>query len=804
MNQAYLLRREGRDYSAPDLDTLRRWAQEGRVLPADMVWSPVYQSWYRASDLRGLRDVLPQPPEVAAPPVAVQAAAQCFWLRKGDQNFAADSLEVVLQWASDGNIEPDDFIFHPGYNKWFRAGDSPQLATRFPPHIKHTPPFLPTSQDPMASSEVQRNPEPVARSVLASTPEHRALSSESADSTAKTVMDMQAIRVDMLRPSPAAQPAAPAPAPSPAPTAQREQRPAEASPAAKVIRKSGAHSIVDAAALREAEARAGEGGSPRRATEELPSLRPGDLRASALAGEMPSIRPSGPLGRAPQGADVRPTPVGGLGSVRPAGPVSAGAAVSSDPVVSASADVQRSPADPAPVTPARPGPDGAASPVSRAPLAGALGSGSTPVASRPTPEGAAAESAENAGRRAAEGSPVGAAAPATPRPMGLPGSAVAGSTPAAAPRPLPAQRPVAGITASAADASTGNERKPTSPAAGSLSASSLAQGAAAARSPLLGGPAPSARPTPLQSSAGVGAASTTAAGTGAAASSASGLAGSSAGRPSPGVAQTQPATPPGPASSPASKPTPPTPGAQSVSAQAATPRAQPAAAPASPVLAQAATPLAARPTRPPPIPPEPSGASAAVESTTARKPAPPPIPGTAPAAAPAPAPAPEPAVPPVDEDARFSDRLGVMKPFYDIAKVFVYTRDLRPGELLESSCTLGANGEDFLGQAKVAIYSRLSKAVRAHVEGPVEAARAQVTADEMPGYRLMRVRADALIEAMRAAEAFIGKKPPERVVVGNQGRPKMSAEEEAAMIEIDSALKRLISVRARPATGQAA
>jgi hypothetical protein len=220
------------------------------------------------------------------------------------------------------------------------------------------------------------------------------------------------------------------------------------------------------------------------------------------------------------------------------------------------------------------------------------------------------------------------------------------------------------------------------------------------------------------------------------------------------------------------------------------------------VLAQAATPLAARPTRPPPIPPEPSGVSAAVESTTARKPAPPPIPGTAPAAAPAPAP--EPAVPPVDEDARFSDRLGVMKPFYDIAKVFVYTRDLRPGELLESSCTLGANGEDFLGQAKVAIYSRLSKAVRAHVEGPVEAARAQVTADEMPGYRLMRVRADALIEAMRAAEAFIGKKPPERVVVGNQGRPKMSAEEEAAMIEIDSALKRLISVRARPATGQAA
>ena len=530
MNQAYLLRRDGRDYAAPDLDTLRRWAQEGRVLPADMVWSPVYQSWYRASDLRGLRDVLPSPPE-AAPPVAVQASAQCFWLRKGDQNFAAETLEVVLQWASEGNIEPDDFIFHPGYNKWFRAGDSPQLATRFPAHMRHTPPFLPTSQDPMATREAEqaaRRTAPVASPT------------ESADSTAMTVMDMQAIRVDMIRPA----------ADRPIVQVERTLQP-----------------------------------------QAQPQAQPQPQVAAQSTGA-DAARKTGPLGSMPT---MTPRPA-------PAGPVTAGAIIAG------------------------------------------LGGVATPT---PTPRSVLTSGA---------GGPV---------------SGVAG-----------------GLIGSG---------KPVLPGAGLLASATLGVSALPTRNL---GPAPT-RPAGL-----------------------SGLS----------IAQPTPA----PAATPTPAPTP--------------------------------------------------------------APAPNPAPAPTPAPAPMPAPAPEaPATPTLDEDARFVDRLGVMKPFYDFAKVFVFTRDLRPGELLESSCVFGASNEDFLGRAKVAIYKRLTQLMRAQIEGPLAQVSTQLTPDERPGYALLCARAATLLEAMERVEAHIGKKPPERVVVGNQGRPKMSPEEEAGIIEIDGALKRLISVRAKPA-----
>ena len=155
-------------------------------------------------------------------------------------------------------------------------------------------------------------------------------------------------------------------------------------------------------------------------------------------------------------------------------------------------------------------------------------------------------------------------------------------------------------------------------------------------------------------------------------------------------------------------------------------------------------------------------------------------------------------------EARFVDRLGLMKAFYDVAKVFVYTRDLRPGELLESSCTLGAGGEDFLGTAKKGIYHRLLLVLELHFNGPVADARAQLRPDELPGYEALLVRADQLLSSMRTAEDIVGTKPPERFVVGNRGRPKMTAGEETAMLEIDAALKRLISVRAKTVNGQAA
>jgi len=124
MSQHYILRREGNEYKAPSLESLRQWAQDGRILANDMVFSPRFQNWYRAKDLRELRDVLGGGEE--------KGGAEKFWLRKDDKNYVADSMETILEWASKGNVAPDDLIYHPTYSRWFRAGDSPQVASRFP------------------------------------------------------------------------------------------------------------------------------------------------------------------------------------------------------------------------------------------------------------------------------------------------------------------------------------------------------------------------------------------------------------------------------------------------------------------------------------------------------------------------------------------------------------------------------------------------------------------------------------------------------------------------------------------------
>lgn len=124
MSQHYILRREGNEYKAPSLESLRQWAQDGRILANDMVFSPRFQNWYRAKDLRELRDVLGGGEE--------KGGAEKFWLRKDDKNYVADSMETILDWASKGNVAPDDLVYHPTYSRWFRAGDSPQIASRFP------------------------------------------------------------------------------------------------------------------------------------------------------------------------------------------------------------------------------------------------------------------------------------------------------------------------------------------------------------------------------------------------------------------------------------------------------------------------------------------------------------------------------------------------------------------------------------------------------------------------------------------------------------------------------------------------
>lgn len=453
MKQAYILRRDGRDYQSPDLETLQSWARDGRVLPADMVYSPRYQSWYRARDLRELRNFLPSPEATKS-----TSARQQFWLRKGDQNYATDSLETILRWAGEGNIDPDDYIYHPSYGKWFRAGDSPQLASRFPTHLQ------------------RRNEGYDAGGGQGRVRRTHDMGLERADSTTKTVMDLS--RGDLnLALRKAAQ--------------------------TKAQSDSAGMGIVE----------------PRDTARTLQPVRPEELEQRS--GTTNELDRKAVVERAQAEQRRRSAPI-----------------VEMDPV----ADEVVHELEPDEIEPAE---------------------------------------LEPAGVKAAQ---IEADA-------------------------IPAEPAVPAVEAS-------NEQQP---------------------------------PDTFEP----------------------------------------------------------------------------------------------------------------------------------------------------DEDARFADRHGVLKLFYDVARAFVVTRDLRPGEKMEAPCALPSTNDDLKGLEKRAIYRTLVARMRTHLDETVRPLEGRLQADNKPGFYLLISRAETLIDVFAEADSVVGTKPPERFVIGNRARPKMSPAEEEAMLQIDAALTGLISVRKR-------
>ncbi len=544
----YILRRDGRDYQAPDLETMRQWAQDGRVLPTDMVFSPRYQSWYRARDLRELRDVLPQADNASMPPPVVRPPQQ-FWVRKGDRNYVADSLQTVLEWAANGNISPDDLIYHPTYGKWFRAGDSPQLASHFPAHLAGARlPFIPPGDDPLGSGEfmpsgAQRAQAP-ASSPLSNLARRRNVMPQRHSRTGPVLVGNRG------RPG---------------------TRSGSFAPGGSVeSADSTTRTVTDFAAgdvARALQARIESGAVDMARTEQNPAVRPD---ASATE-QNPAVRPD--------------------------------ASTEQYPGVDTGDDEQRG-------TEQYPG----------------VGDD----APRPT-----------IGDWNANDEQV-FSAPLTRRT----------GAPSAAPP----------------EAAASDE----SPAASSEAAASAERAPAAAVS---------------------------------------------------------------------------------------TPAPEPARPEAEATRQDAA-------------------ASAPVGN--------------------------EPALDPMydeigdyDDEARLPDRLKLFKPFYDVARVFLVTKDMRPGETLETEGRIP--GQNFKGWEKRPIYAAVRRYLVEHLNGKVKDARELVTDEERPGYQHFVAAATYLVHVLDSAHDTIGRAPPERFVIGNRGRPKMHPAEEELMLDMDHALKALISVKARSA-----
>jgi len=120
----YVVRRDGKSYSASSNDELVAWARSGRVARSDLIHVDDGSGWRKASDLDFLMGSLSEPdkPKPSQPPIV-------YWTQKGHQNRLIGDLQVVVAWIRDGSLRADDILFHAGTQAWFELRDSAFLLS---------------------------------------------------------------------------------------------------------------------------------------------------------------------------------------------------------------------------------------------------------------------------------------------------------------------------------------------------------------------------------------------------------------------------------------------------------------------------------------------------------------------------------------------------------------------------------------------------------------------------------------------------------------------------------------------------
>lgn len=155
----FWISQSGQMECAPDLSTLRKWAEEGRLKADALVYDAMLQRWIRALEVPDLRSVYPkaaparpekkaapQPapvaPKVETPPAqpepgtprtdeSSQAPTSGFWIhQKGQQHWARDG-ESLRRWAEGQRIERSDRIYVITSQQWIRADQVPELRDFF-------------------------------------------------------------------------------------------------------------------------------------------------------------------------------------------------------------------------------------------------------------------------------------------------------------------------------------------------------------------------------------------------------------------------------------------------------------------------------------------------------------------------------------------------------------------------------------------------------------------------------------------------------------------------------------------------
>jgi hypothetical protein len=137
----WAIKRGAREVPIPDEATLRKWADEGRFNPSDLIFHPDLQRWLYAQDVLEIRGAFQKTGVATSSPVTTsasypdtqtrQTAPSEFIIRQAGQDFRAPDMSTVRAWAQEGRISHDSYVFHPTLNRWAYARELAELDDLF-------------------------------------------------------------------------------------------------------------------------------------------------------------------------------------------------------------------------------------------------------------------------------------------------------------------------------------------------------------------------------------------------------------------------------------------------------------------------------------------------------------------------------------------------------------------------------------------------------------------------------------------------------------------------------------------------
>lgn len=130
--------------------------------------------------------------------------------------------------------------------------------------------------------------------------------------------------------------------------------------------------------------------------------------------------------------------------------------------------------------------------------------------------------------------------------------------------------------------------------------------------------------------------------------------------------------------------------------------------------------------------------------------------------------------------------------FYDFARLFMICKDMRPLELLQGTCLVPTLQQNLESMEKKKIFELVYQHLLNHIQPQLTQLFSTYTQHDT--LKNLHQTSQHLLHYFEAGLGCIGSIGIDRIVIGNQNRPKMTAEEEKCMIDLHHLIKQVLSI----------